>query len=85
MTTIIRTILIGGVSGFLSSEIIGYDNDFTIIEYFVIGIIGSALAYFLLGFLKIPRSGLLSQIIVSILGALILLTIIRKVSSIKEN
>jgi uncharacterized membrane protein YeaQ/YmgE (transglycosylase-associated protein family) len=75
--TLIVTLIIGAVVGWLASLLMKTDAQMGIIANIVVGIVGAALGHWLAGALGIVAVGSAAAWIVSIVGAVILLAILK--------
>jgi uncharacterized membrane protein YeaQ/YmgE (transglycosylase-associated protein family) len=71
------SIIIGGVIGWLASLIMKTDAQMGILANIVVGIIGSALGHFLAGVIGLAAYGMAARLIVSVVGAVLLIAILR--------
>ena len=67
------SIIIGGIIGWLASLIMKTDAQMGIIANIVVGIVGSALGHFLAGALGLAAYGMPARLIVSVIGAVLLI------------
>jgi uncharacterized membrane protein YeaQ/YmgE (transglycosylase-associated protein family) len=74
---VIMTLIIGGVIGWLASLLMKTSAQMGIIANIVVGIIGAGLGHWLAGVLGIVAVGSVGAWIVSILGAVVLLAILK--------
>lgn len=79
MDGLLASIIIGGLAGWLAQYITQDDAPFGIIGDILLGIVGGAIGGFVFDFLGLTASGLVGQLVVSVVGAVILLYIIRKI------
>jgi uncharacterized membrane protein YeaQ/YmgE (transglycosylase-associated protein family) len=78
--SIVVVIVVGLIAGWLATLVVGGRGG--IIRYIVIGLIGSVVGYFVLNLLHVPipiANPLVAQILVSFIGAVILIVIARAV------
>jgi uncharacterized membrane protein YeaQ/YmgE (transglycosylase-associated protein family) len=75
--SLIVTLIIGGVIGWLASLLMKTSAQMGIIANIVVGIIGAALGHWLAGALGIVAVGSVGAWIVSIVGAVVLLAILK--------
>ena len=73
----IWTIIIGGIVGWLGSMIAKTNAQMGVIANVIVGIIGSALGFWLAGVLGLAAYGSIAQWIVAILGAAILIALLK--------
>ncbi len=78
---IIGWIIIGGLAGWIASKIKGTDAQQGILLNIVVGVIGGLLGGWLLGLIgvDVEGAGLIFSFLTCLLGAVILLTIVRMV------
>jgi len=81
--SLIVTLIIGGVVGWLASRLMKTDAQMGIIANIVVGIIGAALGHWLAGALGIVAVGSVGAWIVSIFGAVVLLVILKALNIYK--
>jgi uncharacterized membrane protein YeaQ/YmgE (transglycosylase-associated protein family) len=74
---LIVTLIIGGVVGWLASLLMKTDAQMGIIANIVVGIIGAALGFWLAGALGIVAMGSVGTWIISIIGAVVLIAILK--------
>jgi uncharacterized membrane protein YeaQ/YmgE (transglycosylase-associated protein family) len=74
---LIVTLIIGGVIGWLASLLMKTDAQMGIIANIVVGIIGAALGFWLAGALGIVAVGSVGTWIISIIGAVALIAILK--------
>lgn len=80
---IIVTLIIGGVIGWLASLVMKTGAQMGIIANIVVGIVGAALGHWLAGTLGIVAVGSVGAWIVSIIGAVVLLAILKALNFYK--
>jgi uncharacterized membrane protein YeaQ/YmgE (transglycosylase-associated protein family) len=76
---LIVSIVIGGVIGWLASIIMKTNAQMGVLANIVVGIVGSALGHFVAGVLGLGATGALGRGIVSLVGAVLLIAILRAV------
>lgn len=78
---IIGWVIIGGLAGWIASKIKGTDAQQGILLNIVVGVVGGLLGGFLLGLfgVDVEGAGLIFSFLTCLLGAVILLTIVRAV------
>jgi uncharacterized membrane protein YeaQ/YmgE (transglycosylase-associated protein family) len=81
--SLILTIIIGGVIGWLASLLMKTSAQMGIIANIVVGIVGAALGHWLAGVLGIAAFGTVGAWIISILGAVILIAILKALNVYK--
>jgi uncharacterized membrane protein YeaQ/YmgE (transglycosylase-associated protein family) len=79
----IVVIIIGGILGWLASVIMKTSAQMGIIANVVVGIIGSLIGHWIAGAAGLATTGSLGDIIVSLLGAIVLIAILRAVGIFK--
>lgn len=68
-------LIIGGVAGWISAEII-YGDGLGLVRNVLVGIFGALLGSFIFKFLGIKTTGLIGELITAVAGAVILLYIL---------
>jgi len=76
---LIVAIIIGGVVGWIASLIMKTNAQMGILANIIVGIIGSALGHWLAGAIGLATYGVIASGIVSVLGAVILIAILKGV------
>jgi uncharacterized membrane protein YeaQ/YmgE (transglycosylase-associated protein family) len=79
----IATIVIGGIVGWLASIVMKTNAQMGMIANIVIGIIGSALGFWLAGQLGFVAGGAIASYLVAIAGAAILIGLLKVVGILK--
>ena len=79
----IVVIIIGGVLGWLASVIMKTNAQMGIVANVVVGIVGSLIGHWVAGAAGLAATGSLGDLIVSLLGAIILIAILRAVGVFK--
>ena len=74
---LLLSLIIGGIIGWLASLIMKTDAQMGIIANIVVGIVGSALGHFLAGVIGMAAYGAAARLIVSVVGAVLLIAILR--------
>jgi uncharacterized membrane protein YeaQ/YmgE (transglycosylase-associated protein family) len=77
---IVVIILVGLIAGWLATLVVGGRGG--IIRYIIVGLIGSIVGYFVLNLLHVPipiANPLIAEIVVSFIGAVILILIARAI------
>ena len=74
---LLLSLIIGGIIGWLASLIMKTDAQMGIIANIVVGIVGSALGHFLDGVIGMAAYGAAARLIVSVVGAVLLIVILR--------
>lgn len=80
---IIVTLIIGGVVGWLGSLMMKTDAQMGIIANIVVGIVGSFLGFWLAGVLGIAVGGTIIRWVVAVIGAVILIGILKVLNIFK--
>jgi uncharacterized membrane protein YeaQ/YmgE (transglycosylase-associated protein family) len=81
--SLIVTLIIGGVIGWLASLVMKTSAQMGIIANIVVGIIGAVLGFWLAGALGIVSVGSVGAWIISIIGAVVLLAILKALNVYK--
>jgi uncharacterized membrane protein YeaQ/YmgE (transglycosylase-associated protein family) len=79
----IVTIVVGGIVGWLASILMKTNAQMGIIANVIVGIIGSALGFWLAGVLGLATYGAIAQWVVAVLGAAILIFILKALGIFK--
>lgn len=79
----IVTIVIGGVVGWLASILMKTNAQMGIVANVLVGIVGSALGFWLAGTLGLGASGAIAQWVVAVVGAALLVFILKAVGVFK--
>ena len=79
----IVTIVIGGIVGWLASIVMKTNAQMGLIANVLVGIVGSSLGFWLAGMLGLGASGAVAQWLVSIVGAAILIVILKALGLFK--
>jgi uncharacterized membrane protein YeaQ/YmgE (transglycosylase-associated protein family) len=74
---LIIAIIVGGIIGWLASLIMKTNAQMGVLANIVVGMVGSALGHFIAGILGIAAYGSLGSFIISLVGALLLIAILR--------
>ncbi len=74
-------LVIGGVAGFLAGNMMGATRPYGVPGDVILGILGSVAGGWLLGLLGLGGSGLIASFVTALIGAMILIWIIRKIKS----
>ena len=80
MTNLVVWIIVGLVAGYLASKVLR-GRGMGLVADIVVGLVGAALGGFLAGLAGIGFGGLLGEVIVAFVGAVILLLLLRLLSS----
>ena len=79
----IATIVIGGIVGWLASIVMKTNAQMGIITNVVVGVVGSVLGSWLAGLLGVPATSAVVGYIISIVGAVILIAILKALGIFK--
>jgi uncharacterized membrane protein YeaQ/YmgE (transglycosylase-associated protein family) len=79
----IVTIIVGGIVGWLASLLMKTDKQMGIVANVVVGIIGSALGFWLAGVLGFAAYGAIARWVVGIAGAALLIWLLRAIGFFK--
>jgi uncharacterized membrane protein YeaQ/YmgE (transglycosylase-associated protein family) len=71
------SIIIGGVIGWIATLIMKTDAQFGVLGNILIGIVGSALGHMLAGLIGLAAYGWPARTVVSVIGAVILIALLR--------
>jgi uncharacterized membrane protein YeaQ/YmgE (transglycosylase-associated protein family) len=80
----IYSLIIGGIVGWLASIVMKTNAQMGLIANVLVGIVGSALGFWLAGLLGIDPAGGLLRFIVAILGAAVLIFLLRALGIFKK-
>lgn len=80
----IITLVIGGIVGWLASLVMKTDAQMGLIANILVGIVGSSLGFWLAGILGIAPAGGILRFLVAVLGAAILIWVLRAVGLFKK-
>jgi uncharacterized membrane protein YeaQ/YmgE (transglycosylase-associated protein family) len=83
MINLLVTIIVGGVVGWLASIVMKTNQQMGIIANVAVGIVGSMLGYWLFGLLGVGTGGAIIRFIAAIVGAMLLIFILKKVKIFK--
>jgi len=79
MESLFIILIVGLIAGFAASHVVA-GHGYGLIGDIVVGILGALLGFFVAGALGIVMAGLLVEIIVAFIGAVILLAVLRLVT-----
>jgi uncharacterized membrane protein YeaQ/YmgE (transglycosylase-associated protein family) len=79
----IVTIIVGGIIGWLASIIMKTNAQMGIIANIVVGIVGSSLGFWMAGLVGLAAYGAIAQWAVAVLGAAVLIFILKAVGLFK--
>lgn len=82
---LIISLIIGGIVGWLASIIMKTNAQMGWIANVLVGVIGSALGFWLAALLGIAAMGTVGRFLVSIAGAIVLILILRAVGILKKT
>jgi uncharacterized membrane protein YeaQ/YmgE (transglycosylase-associated protein family) len=77
------TIVVGGIIGWLASMVMKTDAQMGILANVLVGIIGSSLGFWLAGLLGLAAYGAIAQWIVAVIGAAVLIFLLKAVGLFK--
>ena len=80
---ILITIIVGGIVGWLASIVMKTNAQMGILANIIVGIVGSFLGYWLAGLLGIAAGGGIVRWVVAVLGAVILIVILKALKIFK--
>ena len=80
MVNILISILLGAISGWIASKIM--DSEGGLLRNIILGIIGGFVGNFVLSLFNISFAGYLGTIIVSVIGACLIILIVNKILKI---
>ncbi len=78
------TLIIGGIVGWLASIVMKTNAQMGIIANVLVGVVGSLLGYWVAGLLGIAPTGGIVRFIVALLGAVVLIFILRALGLFKK-
>ena len=78
------TLIIGGIVGWLASIVMKTNAQMGIIANVLVGVVGSLLGYWVAGLLGIAPTGGILRFIVALLGAVVLIFILRALGLFKK-
>jgi len=80
---ILWTLIVGGIAGWLASLLMKTDRQMGVVANVCVGVVGSALGYWIFGILGFAVWGGIAQWIVSISGAVLLIWILKKMKLLR--
>ena len=80
----IVTLILGGIVGWLASIIMKTNAQMGMIANVLVGVGGSALGYWIAGLLGMAPTGGIGRFIVALIGAVILIFLLRKVGMFRK-
>jgi uncharacterized membrane protein YeaQ/YmgE (transglycosylase-associated protein family) len=83
MVNLVVLIVVGGIVGWIASIIAKTNAQMGLIANILVGIVGSALGFWLAGLLGLAAYGVLARGLVAVAGAVILIVILRAVGLFK--
>lgn len=78
------TLIVGGIVGWLASILMKTNAQMGLIANILVGIVGSLLGYWLAGLLGIAPAGGILRFVVAIVGAILLIVILRALGVFKK-
>jgi uncharacterized membrane protein YeaQ/YmgE (transglycosylase-associated protein family) len=82
--SMIWSLIVGGIVGWLASILMKADMQMGLIANILVGIVGSALGFWLAGKLGLAGGGMVVQLIVGVAGAALLIFLLRAVGLFKK-
>ena len=79
----IGTIVIGGIIGWLASIVMKTNAQMGLIANILVGIVGSALGFWLAGFLGLTATSAIAGYLISIIGAAVLIFLLKALGFFK--
>ena len=79
----IITIVVGGIVGWLASIVMKTNAQMGLLANVLVGIVGSSLGFWLAGALGLGASGAIAQWLVAVVGAAVLIVILRALGIFK--
>lgn len=76
LTQLIFLIVIGLTAGWLAALIMK-EKSMNVVGYLIVGVVGSFLGNYLFSLLRVPPAGLIGQLITALIGAVILIFLLR--------
>ena len=80
----IWSLIVGGIVGWLASILMKADMQMGLIANVVVGIVGSALGFWLAGMLGLAGGGLVVRLVVGVAGAALLIFLLRALGLFKK-
>ena len=77
-------LIVGGIVGWLASILMKADMQMGLIANILVGIVGSALGFWLAGMLSLAGGGLVVRLIVGVAGAALLIFLLRALGLFKK-
>jgi uncharacterized membrane protein YeaQ/YmgE (transglycosylase-associated protein family) len=77
-------LIVGGIVGWLASILMKADMQMGLIANVVVGIVGSALGFWLAGMLGLAGGGLVIRLVVGVAGAALLIFLLRALGLFKK-
>jgi uncharacterized membrane protein YeaQ/YmgE (transglycosylase-associated protein family) len=77
------TIVVGGIVGWIGSKIMKTDAQMGIFANIIVGIVGASLGFWIAGMLGLSASGPIMGWVVAVVGAMLLIFILKKVGFFK--
>ncbi len=81
----IMTIIVGGIVGWLASILMKTNAQMGLLANILVGIIGSAIGFWIAGMLGLAAMGGFARFIVAIAGAALLILILQKLGVFKKS
>jgi uncharacterized membrane protein YeaQ/YmgE (transglycosylase-associated protein family) len=80
----ILTLVIGGIVGWLASIIMKTNAQMGLIANVVVGVVGSALGFWIAGLLGIAPTGGILRFVIALIGAVVLIFVLGKLGVFKK-
>jgi uncharacterized membrane protein YeaQ/YmgE (transglycosylase-associated protein family) len=80
----IWSLVLGGIVGWLASILMKADAQMGLIANILVGIVGSALGFWLAGLIGLAEGGLIVRLIVGVAGAALLIFLLRALGLFKK-
>ena len=78
------SLIVGGIIGWLASILMKADSQMGLIANILVGIVGSALGFWVAGLLGLAGGGLVVRLIVGVAGAALLIFLLRALGLFKK-
>jgi uncharacterized membrane protein YeaQ/YmgE (transglycosylase-associated protein family) len=80
----LRALIVGGIVGWLASILMKADMQMGLIANVLVGIVGSALGFWLAGMLGLAGGGLVVRLVIGVAGAALLIFLLRALGLFKK-
>ena len=81
----ILSLIVGGIVGWLASMLMKTDAQMGLVANVLVGVVGSALGFWLAGLIGFAAGGTLARLLVSIAGAALLIFILQKLGIFRKT